>query len=93
LRGLLRLRSTPLWSSWAMNRCRLVGLGMYILRYGSIALVGCPSRCLPILQKLKASLDVYVGGIEIGCALVGVEGIGGLVVARLIQCSQIVPNL
>ena len=67
-----------------MNRCRLIGLGMNILRYRGVALIGSPSRCLPILQKLKARLDVYVGWVKIGCALVGIEGIGRLVVAGLI---------
>jgi hypothetical protein len=75
-----------------MNRRRLISLRMYILGYRCIALIWGSSRCLTILQELKTSLDVYVGWVEIGRTLVCVEGIGCLVVARLVQCSQVVPD-
>lgn len=34
-----------------------------------------------------------IGGIKIRCALIGVECVSCLVVARLVQSSQVVPNL
>ena len=63
LRRLLRLRSTPLWSSRSVDRRRLIGLGMYVLRDGGIALVRSTCRCLPVLQKLQAGLDMNVGRV------------------------------
>jgi hypothetical protein len=53
-----------------MYRGRLVGLRVHVLRYRGIALVRGASRRLSILQKLQASLDVYVRRVEVGRALV-----------------------
>lgn len=70
MRRLLGLRCAPLRSGRSMYRGRLVGLRVHVLRYRSIALVRGASRRLSILQKLQASLDVYVGWVEVGRALV-----------------------
>jgi len=43
---------------------------------------------LSITEELEAGLDVRVRGIELGGALVGVEGICNLVVARFILTTQ-----
>jgi len=67
-----------------MDRCRLIRLGVYVLRDRGIALVRSTGRSLAILQELQASLDVNVGRVQVGCALVGIEGIGRLVVAGFI---------
>lgn len=76
-----------------MDRRRLISLRMNVLGHRSGALVGLASCCLPVLEQLKTRLDVYVGGIQIGCTLVGIQRIGRLVVARFVQCSKVVPNL
>lgn len=47
---------------------------------------------MSILQKLKSRLDVDIGRIEVSCALVRVERVSGLVVARLVQSTQVIPN-
>ena len=60
---LLGLGSTPLWSSRTMDRCRLIRLGVYVLRDRGIALVRSTGRSLAILQELQASLDVNVGRV------------------------------
>jgi hypothetical protein len=45
------------------------------------------------LEQLQASLDVNVGRVKIRGASVSIESIGDLVVARFVQCAQIVPDL
>lgn len=67
-----------------MYRGRLVGLRVHVLWYRSIALVWGAGRGLSVLQKLQASLNVYVRRVEVGRALVCVQGIRCLVVARLV---------
>lgn len=81
---LLRLRCAPLRSSGTMHRRWLIGLRMDVLRSRSIARIGYPRRVLSVLEELQACLDVYVGRVEVSCALVCVKGVGGLVVARLV---------
>jgi hypothetical protein len=44
------------------------------------------------LQKLQAVLDRSVAGVKLGSAGIGVNGIGNLVVARLVERTQIVPH-
>ena len=46
-----------------MDRCRLIRLGVYVLRDRGIALVRSTGRSLAILQELQASLDVNVGRV------------------------------
>lgn len=70
MRRLLGLRCAPLRSSRTMYRGRLVGLRVHVLWYRSIALVRGAGRCLSVLQKLQASLNVYVRRVEVGRALV-----------------------
>jgi hypothetical protein len=48
---------------------------------------------LAVLQELQASFDMHVRRIKIGGTLVCVERIGGLVIARLVQCTKVVPDL
>jgi hypothetical protein len=45
------------------------------------------------LEQLQTSLDVDIGRVKVCCTSIGVEGIGDLVVARLVQSAQIVPHL
>jgi hypothetical protein len=45
------------------------------------------------LEKLQTSLDVNVGWVEIRSPAVSIESVGNLVVARLIQRTQIIPDL
>jgi hypothetical protein len=69
---------------------------MNILRLGSRSigwLLTSSARRQLALQKLQTSLDVNIAGIEVCGASVGIQGIGDLVVARLVQSTQIVPNL
>jgi hypothetical protein len=61
------------------------------LRSGSVVLL---SRARQLaLEQLQASLDVDIGRVKICGASVGVKRIGDLIVARFVQCAQIVPNL
>ena len=50
------------------------------------------TRGLAIAQKRQTSLNVLISRVEFGGALIGVEGIGGLVVARLILHSKVSKN-
>lgn len=76
-----------------MNRCRLVSLRVNVLRNGSVALVGSAGRTLTVLEKLETGLDVDIRRIEVGSALVGIECIRCLIVARLIESTEIIPHL
>jgi hypothetical protein len=71
-----------------MDISRLVGLWMYVLWYRYVALVWPPSRSLPILKKLQASLDVYVRWVEVGRTLVCIERVSCLIVAGLVLCHR-----
>lgn len=92
MRRLRRLR-TPLRSSRSVNRRRLVSLRMNVLRNGSVALVGSAGRTLAVLKKLETGLDVDIGRIQVGSTLVSIERISCLVVARLVECTEIIPHL
>lgn len=76
-----------------MDRGRLVSLRVDVLWNGSVALVGSASRTLAVLKKLEAGLDVDIRRIQVGSTLVGIERIGCLVVARLVECTEIIPHL
>jgi hypothetical protein len=86
---LLGLR-IPLGSCRTLQARVLVGLGMDILRHRSrcVALVCDPIGGLTTLQKLQTRLDVHVRRIQLCGALVGIEGVGGLVVAAFILCHS-----
>jgi hypothetical protein len=45
------------------------------------------------LEKLQTGLNVDVGWVEIGGSAVRIKSIGNLVVARLVQGTQIIPDL
>lgn len=75
------MRCAPLRRSRSMNRRRLVGLWVDVLGNGSVSLVGSAGRGLAILQQLKTSLDMYIGRIQVGGTLVGVQSVCSLVVA------------
>lgn len=66
-----------------MQTGSLVCIRMHILRCGSRAVLRSVMRC-SALQQLKASLDMHIGRIKVGCTLVGIERICSLVVTRLI---------
>lgn len=73
---------------WRLTDSRsLVSLGMDILRLRSRGiwwlLAGSASGELG-LQKLQASLDVYIAWIEVGGTSICIQSIGNLVVARFI---------
>jgi hypothetical protein len=92
LRRLSRLR-TPLRSGRAMDRGWLIRLRVNVLRYRSVALVRGTCWSLTVLKELQTSLDVDIGRVEISRTLVRVQCVGSLIVARLVQGSQIVPDL
>lgn len=46
-----------------------------------------------VSEKLKPCLDVGVAWIQLSSPLVGIQSIVNLVVAALVQCAKIVPNL
>jgi hypothetical protein len=54
-------------------------------------LSSCASRQLT-LKQLQTSLDVDVARIKVCGASVCIQGIGDLVVARLVQSAQVIPN-
>lgn len=45
------------------------------------------------MQQLEAVLDGIVGRIQLGRTRVRVNGVGDLIVARLVEAAQVVPNL
>ena len=57
----------------------LIRLGMDILGEGSAGLAG--SATLAAAQQLEASLDMDIAGIELGSALIRIQGIVDLIVA------------
>jgi hypothetical protein len=65
-----------------MDILRLRGRGIALVRARELA-----------LEQLQTSLDVDVGGVQVSCATVRIKGICNLVVAGLVQSSQIIPNL
>jgi len=91
--SLARGRSPPLRSRRASTQSTgLVCLGRHILREGCACLVGQTVGRLTLEQR-KTSFDVHVGRIKLGSSGVGIESVVGLVVARLIQGTEIVPHL
>lgn len=81
-RGLRCLRA-PLGTRGTSDRGSLVRLGVNILRRRRRGLE-LHTRALTTSQELQPRLDVLVGGIQLCGALVGIESIVGLVVARLV---------
>jgi hypothetical protein len=67
-----------------MKTSWLISLGVDVLRNRSAALVRDAVGCLTVLQKLQASLDVYVRRIKVRGALIRIKSVRGLVVARLV---------
>jgi hypothetical protein len=44
---------------------------------------------LAVLKELQSCLDMLIGRVQICCSLIGVQSVGGLVVARLILEKQL----
>lgn len=84
MRRLLRLRSAPLWCRGPIDGSGLISLWVDILGSGSAALIGHTSSGLPVLKQLQTCLDVHVGWVQVRCALIGIQGICSLVVARFV---------
>jgi hypothetical protein len=84
-------RSSPLRCWRSTDSRSLIRLGVNILgnRRWSTGL-GLPLHLA--LQQLQTSLDMYISRIQVGSAAVRIQGIGSLVVARLVKCSQIIPD-
>jgi hypothetical protein len=86
-------RSTPLRSRGSPDTGCLVSLRVDILRLRSRGVVLLSRARKLALEKLQTGLDVDVGWVEISGPAVSIESIGNLVVARLIQGTQIIPDL
>jgi hypothetical protein len=41
-------------------------------------------------EKIKTSLDVDVGRIKLGCPLISIQSVSGLIVARFVLTKQLV---
>jgi hypothetical protein len=86
-------RTTPLGSRGSPDAGCLVSLRVDILRLrcGSVVLLSRTRQLA--LEKLQTGLDVNVGRVEISGPAVRIKRVGNLVVARLIQGAQIIPDL
>jgi hypothetical protein len=65
---------------------------MNVLRLRSWAVALATSGEL-VLEELQSGFDVDIGRVQVGSTAVGVQSISDLVVAGLVESSQIVPNL
>ena len=74
-----RSRVAPLGTGRPNSAAGLIRLGMDILGEGSAGLAG--SATLAAAQQLEASLDMDIAGIELGSALIRIQGIIDLIVA------------
>lgn len=89
-RAIVRL-CTP-WLTWGTTKCaRLIRLRVDILGQRRAGLVREAIGGLPFKQ-CQACFDVDVGRIEISSASVRIERVAGLVVARLIQSTKVIPD-
>jgi hypothetical protein len=64
-----------------------VNVGGWRNRRRGRATIGCARA-----KELETGFDMGVSGVQLGSPLVGVHSISDLVVARLIQCTKIIPN-
>jgi len=84
--------SSP-WLTWRTTKCTwLVSLGMHILWKRCAGLVRKTVGGLSLKQR-QTRLDVNVGRIKISSPSVRIECITCLVVARLVQRTQVIPDL
>lgn len=83
--------SSPLWPGRSVSTW-LICLRMNVLWQGGGILCWQTVRRLSF-QQSKACLDMYVGRVQIGRPRVGIESIAGLVVTRLVQGTEIIPDL
>jgi hypothetical protein len=91
--SLTRRRSSPLRSGWASTQSTwLICLRRHILRKRCACLVGQTVSGLTLEQR-QTGLDVNVSWVQLSSSRVGVESVVGLVVAGLVQGTEIVPNL
>jgi hypothetical protein len=88
-----RGRAAPLRSRGSSDAGRLVSLRMNILGLRSRGAVLLSRARQLALEKLQTSLDMDVGWVKIRSPAVSIESVGNLVVARLIQSTQIIPDL
>jgi hypothetical protein len=86
-------RAAPLRSRGSPDTGCLVSLRVDILRLRSRGVVLLSRARQLALEKLQTSLDVDVGWVEISGPTVRIESVGDLVVARLVQGTQIIPDL
>lgn len=71
--------STPLRSWRSPDTRSLICLGVHILRHWGAVLIG-HARRLSISKQLQSRLDMHVGRVEVGGALICIKGIVGLVI-------------
>ena len=84
-------RRSPLWTWRPRDVGSLVLLGVDILRHGSRVLRR-HARPLVVPQQLQPGLDVLIARVEVGCALVRIQGVVGLIVARLVLRTMSAPT-
>jgi hypothetical protein len=65
---------------------------MNVLRLRSWAVALATSGKL-VLEELQSSFDMDISWVQVSSTAVGVQSISDLVVAGLVESSQIVPNL
>jgi hypothetical protein len=82
----LRSRRTSTQSTW------LISLRRHVLRKRCASLVGQTVGRLTLEQR-ETGFDVHVGWVKLGSSGVSIQSVVGLVVARLIQSTEIVPDL
>ncbi len=85
LRRVARRPTDPPGARGAVH-LRLVGLRMHVLWQRS-ACGARDARRGRLAQQLETSLDVDIGGVQLGGPLVSVQGVGRLVVARFVLCQ------
>ncbi len=79
-----RPRRAPLWTRRRAHSRSLIQLRVHVTWSRCTVLVRHTGRLTIVAEQLQPGLDMHIGRIQVCCALVGIQSIGGLVVARFI---------
>ncbi len=86
-----RAGRAPLWTRRRAHSRRLIQLRVHVTWSRCAVLVRHPRRLTIVAEQLQPGLDMHIGRIQVRGALVGIQSIGCLVVARFILTPIIRP--
>ena len=76
--------------AWRYADIVLICLWMHILWYGSTMLTRA-AGCTTISKKVQSCFDMCIAWIELRSTLIRIKRVGCLIIATLIQCTEVVP--